>query len=137
MERAVRCPHGRGKRLISDDRLRADLALCRTYRIPHSQFLGVGDGTWTARDRTKALAYEDYLRSVCPQCGTREDDWIDTEGDYQEAYVALSHKCFGCEEIAHKQAEIPEGRAGAGMKVLLMPAAVLAAQQVLDELNAR
>ena len=74
---------------------------------------------------------------MCPQCGTREDDWVDADGDSQEAYVGMSHKCFGCVEIAHKQAEIPEGRAGAGMKVLLLPAAVLAAQQVLDEMNAR
>jgi len=138
MERAVRDPHGRGKRLITDGRLRNELALCRQYRIPHSQFLGVGDGTWTERDRAKALAYETFLRSVCPQCGTRESEWLDDEnGDYQEAYVAISHKCFGCEEIAAKQAEIPEGKAGAGMKVLLLPASVHAAQQVLEELNAR
>lgn len=73
---------------------------------------------------------------MCPQCGTREQEWLDEQGEYQETYVALSHKCFGCEEIAAKQAEIPEGRAGAGMKVLLMPAAVLAAQQALAELTA-
>ena len=72
---------------------------------------------------------------MCPQCGTREAEWTDEEGEYQEAYIALSHKCFGCEEIAAKQAEIPEGKTGAGMKVLLMPAAVLAAQQALDELT--
>lgn len=74
---------------------------------------------------------------MCPQCGTRESDWLDDDGAYQEAYVAVSHKCFGCEEITAKQAEIPEGRSGAGMKVLLLPAAVHAAQQVLEEMNAR
>lgn len=78
-----------------------------------------------------------YLRGVCPQCGTRESDWADDEGEYLEAYVAQTHKCFGCEEIAMKQREIPEGRAGDGMKVLLMPASVLAAQQVLDELTSK
>lgn len=83
------------------------------------------------------MAYEEYLREACPQCGTRETDWTDEDGEYVEAYIAQTHKCFGCEEIAHKQAEIPEGRAGAGMKVLLLPAEVLAAQQVLSELTAQ
>jgi hypothetical protein len=130
-------PHGRGKRLTTDDRLRNELALCREYRIPHSQFRGVGDGTWTERDRAKALAYEEWMRSACPQCGTRESDWVDDEGEYTDAYVAVSHKCFGCEEIAAKQGEIPEGKAGAGMKVLLLPTSVHAAQQLLEELTAR
>ncbi|WP_435606725.1 hypothetical protein [Streptomyces ardesiacus] len=135
MERAKRGPHGRGKRLTTDDRLRNELALCKEYRIPHSQFLGVGDGTWTPRDRLKALAYEDWLRGVCPHCGTRESEWVDDQGHYQEAYVAVTHKCFGCEEITQRQSEIPEGKAGAGMKVLLLPASVHAAQQVLDQLD--
>lgn len=98
-------------------------------------FRGSGDGTWTARDRAKALAYADYQRTVCPQCGTRESDWIDDAGQYTDAYVAVTHKCFGCEEIAGKQKEVPEGQAGAGMKVLLLPAPVWAAQQVADELT--
>jgi hypothetical protein len=135
LERAVRGPYGTGKRLITDDRLRNELALCKSYRIPHSQFLGVGDGTWTERDRAKALAYEEWARGVCPQCGTREADWVDEQGDYNDAYIATTHKCFGCEEIAMKQREIPEGRGGDGLKVLLMPASVLAAQQILNELT--
>ncbi|MER6249384.1 hypothetical protein [Streptomyces griseorubiginosus] len=137
LERPVQHPHGHGKRLIADVRLRSELALCRQFRIPHSQFKGVGTGTWTERDRAKALAYEEYLRGACPQCGTREDDWADDDGEYTEAYVAVSHKCFGCEEIAMKQREIPEGRAGDGMKVLLMPSSVLAAQQALNELTSK
>ncbi len=98
-------------------------------------FRGVGDGTWSDLDRDKALAYDAYTRSQCPQCGTRESDWVDEHGDYVEGYIALSHKCFGCEEIAAKQREIPEGRAGDGMKVLLMPAAVYAAQQLAEQLG--
>ncbi|NUP69305.1 MAG: hypothetical protein HOW71_44870 [Nonomuraea sp.] len=62
---------------------------------------------------------------------------MDEQGEYQETYVALTHKCFGCEEIAMKQREIPEGRAGDGMKVLLMPAAVLAAQQIAADLTSQ
>lgn len=73
---------------------------------------------------------------MCPQCGTRESDWIDEHGDYADAYVAITHKCYGCEEIAARQREIPEGRAGAGMKVLLLPAAVQAAREIADQLTA-
>lgn len=74
---------------------------------------------------------------MCPQCGTRESEWIDDDGEYSDSYIAVTHKCFGCEEISAKQAEIPEGRAGAGMKVLLIPAALHAAQQLADELGIR
>ncbi len=98
-------------------------------------FRGVGDGTWTALDREKALAYAALERSQCPQCGTRESEWVDDQGKYTDAYIAVSHKCFGCEEIAARQRQIPEGQAGDGMKVLLMPAAVHAAQQLAEELG--
>ena len=137
LERAVRGPHGYGKRLTADARLRNELALCRQYGIPHSQFKGVGNGTWTERDRAKAQAYEEYLRGICPQCGTRESEWTDDEGDYQDAYIAVTHKCFGCEEIAMKQKEIPEGQAGGGLKVLLLPAHIHAAQQLAAELGSQ
>jgi hypothetical protein len=113
------------------------MALCREYGIPHSQFLGAGDGTWTPRDRAKARAYEEFLRTVCPQCGTRESEWVTEDGEYEDAYIAVTHRCFGCEEIANKQDEVPEGKAGAGVKVLLLPASIRAAQEVLEELTAR
>ena len=72
---------------------------------------------------------------MCPQCGTRDSEWEDESGDYTDAYIAVSHKCLGCEEIAMKQREIPEGRAGDGMKVLLMPAHIHAAQQLAEQLT--
>ncbi|MFH8745749.1 hypothetical protein ACH4GK_00600 [Streptomyces rimosus] len=50
---------GAGKRLIADAQLRAELELCDRYRIPHSFFLGVGDGRWSETDRAKALAFDD------------------------------------------------------------------------------
>ena len=100
-------------------------------------FRGTGDGTWTGLDRDKALAYAAYQRGVCPQCGTRDSEWEDERGNYVDAYVAVSHKCLGCEEIAMKQREIPEGKAGDGMKVLLMPAHIHAAQQVAAELTGK
>lgn len=133
---APNSPGRPGKRLIDDARFRTELGLCHQWGIPHSQFRGLGDGTWTAGDRAKAIAYAEFIRAVCPQCGTRESEWTDEQGDYVDAYVAVSHKCLGCEEIAMKQAEIPEGRAGDGMKVLLMPAHIHAAQQLAEELAA-
>lgn len=97
--------------------------------MPHSQFLGIGDGTWTARDREKALAYRDYLRTVCPQCGTRYDDWDHGAPGEEDAYVATVQKCVGCEVIADKQQELERDAGGSthGLKVALMPAAVQAA----------
>lgn len=77
------------------------------------------------------------MRGVCPQCGTRETEWIDEAGAYTDAYIAVSHKCMGCEEIALKQKEIPEGAAGAGMKVLLLPPQVLAARELAEQLDHR
>lgn len=111
--------------------------LCHQWGIPHSQFLGAGDGTWTARDRAKALAYREYLRAVCPQCGTRESEWVDDQGEYIDAYIASTHNCFGCEEIAMKQKEIPDGQAGVGLKVLLLPASIHAAQEIAAELGVK
>lgn len=134
MEHPEQRPHGRGKRLTADARFRTELALCRQYRIPHSQFLGVGTGTWSEHDRAKALAYEEYLRSICPQCGTRESEWVDEQGNYVDAYIAITHKCHGCEEVALKQKEIPE-QAAPGMKVLLLSPSVLAAQELVAQLS--
>lgn len=113
------------------------MALCRQYGIPYSQFRAGGDGRWTAGDQAKALAYEEYLRGACPQCGTRESEWVDDNGDFVDAYIAVTHTCFGCDEISMKQKEIPEGQAGGGLKVLLLPAHIHAAQQLAAELGAQ
>lgn len=138
MGRAAGDTARRGKRLISDVRLRTELELCDRWGIPHSVFRGIGDGTWTARDRAKALAYREYQRTVCPQCGTRDAEWDETAGGDENAYVAATHKCVGCEVIADKQAELPtEGQAARGMKVYLLPSAVHAALQAQRELTGR
>jgi hypothetical protein len=113
--------------------LRRELELCRDFRIPHSQFLGLGDGTWTERDRAKALALEEYRRSVCPQCGTRYDDWDHGGDDEEDRYVAVLQKCVGCEVIADKQKTLEDsGESTHGMKVGLVP---VAAQAALDLIN--
>jgi uncharacterized protein (DUF983 family) len=74
---------------------------------------------------------------VCPQCGTRESEWSDEDGTYVDAYIAVSHKCMGCEEIALKQKEIPDGPAGAGMKVLLLPPSVIAARELTEQITSK
>lgn len=136
MERAGRNPRRPGKRLIRDERLRRELELCEEYRIPHSQFLGVGDGRWTERDRAKALAYRDYQRTVCPQCGTRHDDWDHGGEGEEDRYVAVLQKCVGCEVIADKQAEIgSDGEPPHGMKVSLVPASAQAALDLINQLK--
>ena len=60
------------------------MELCRDYRIPHSYFRGHGDGTWSDLDRRKARAYADYLKQVCPQCGTRSQEWDEHAGGDEE-----------------------------------------------------
>ena len=102
--------------------------------MPHSQFKGAGDGTWTPKDRAKALAYQAYQRTLCPQCGTRESEWDPDLGGDPYAYVASTRKCFGCEEIGREQQHIPDGAAGAGMKVMLLPASVAAAIEIQQHL---
>ncbi|MEU8682978.1 hypothetical protein [Streptomyces sp. NPDC048611] len=75
---------------------------------------------------------------MCSQCGTRAEDWDQGGNDETEdAYVATTHRCIGCQVIADKQAEQPEGAEGRGVKVLLLPAAVHAATQLMAQLEQR
>lgn len=108
------------------------MELCHQWGIPHSLFRGIGDGTWTPRDRAKALAYRAYQRTVCEQCGTRAEDWVDDAGEFVDAYVAATHRCFGCQELARKQEEIPDGKEGRGIKVYLIEPSVQAALEVAE-----
>ena len=103
---------------------------CQQYRIPHSVFRGHGDGTWTDLDRRKALAYADYLKQVCPHCGTRAEEWDETAGGDEDAYRATSHRCIGCQLLADKQKTVPDGDEGHGVKVFLIPTSVHAALQL-------
>lgn len=103
--------------------------LCREYRIPHSHFRGHGDGTWTDLDRRKALAHTDYLKAVCPTCGTRAEEWDENAGGDEDAYRAITHRCIGCQLLTDKQTTVPEGDDGHGIKVVLIPTAVHAAMQ--------
>ncbi|MFJ2752639.1 hypothetical protein [Streptomyces sp. NPDC087297] len=109
-----------GKRLRSDPQLRAELELCDRWGIPHSRFRG-GDGTWTAHDRAKALAYRDLQLHTCAECGTREEEWAEEAGGDRFAYVGSARRCTGCELIALERENVPEGPHGYGVKIGLVP----------------
>ncbi|WP_331728892.1 hypothetical protein OG693_38965 (plasmid) [Streptomyces sp. NBC_01259] len=138
MGRAADHPHGPGKRLITDERLRGELELCDRWGIPHSQFRGIGDGTWTARDRAKAKAFLEYQRTVCPQCNTRYDDWDHGHPGEEDAYTVTAQRCVGCQVIADKQAELAAVKESDnhGVKVALIPVSTAAAIEAQRELIA-
>ncbi|MEK2479533.1 hypothetical protein [Streptomyces noursei] len=98
-----------------------ELELCDRWGIPHSQFLGVGDGRWSQTDRAKALAFAAYQRVVCDQCGTRSAEWDEEQGGDRFAYVTTTVRCPGCELIAHEQDQVPEGSDGYGVRIGLVP----------------
>ncbi|MFD7980180.1 hypothetical protein [Streptomyces sp. NPDC059071] len=85
-----------------------------------------------------ALAYRDYQRTVCSQCGTRHEDW-DHGGpnDAEDAYVAVVQRCVGCQVIADKQEEAAKDGDLHGKKIALVPASVHAAREVERELKER
>lgn len=68
---------------------------------------------------------------MCPDCGTREEEWDADE----EAYVALAVRCAGCEAIADRQADIEQD--ARGIKVSLVTPAVKAAVKVKADMRAR
>ena len=106
------------------------MELCHTWGIPHSVFRGYGDGVWSDLDRRKALAYANYLRQVCPGCGTRAEEWDETAGGDEDAYRATTHRCIGCQLLADRQKTVPDGDEGHGVKVALIPTSVPAALQL-------
>lgn len=92
---------------------------------------------WSARDREKALAYQEYQRTVCPQCQTRHDDWDHGGPDEEDAWSVTVQLCVGCQVLADKQAELArdKGDDQHGLKVSLIPAAVSAALEAERELK--
>ncbi|MFF0741516.1 hypothetical protein ACFYVL_14065 [Streptomyces sp. NPDC004111] len=95
--------------------------MCDRFHIPHSLFLGAGDGRWSEADRAKALAFEAYRRSVCDQCGTRAAEWDEEQGGDRYAYVTTTVRCVGCELITAEQDQVPEGADGYGVRIGLVP----------------
>ncbi|WP_329474246.1 hypothetical protein OIE75_40760 (plasmid) [Streptomyces sp. NBC_01723] len=98
--------------------------------MPHSRFRGHGDGTWSDLDRRKARAYLHYLKQVCQTCGTRPDEWDETQGGDEDAYRATTHRCIGCQILQDRQKTLPDGDEAHGMKVALIPTSVAAALEL-------
>lgn len=75
---------------------------------------------------------------MCPQCGTRHDDWDHGGLDEEDAYAVTVQLCVGCQVIADKQQELSrdKGDDTNGIKVALIPAATAAALEVERELRA-
>lgn len=72
--------------------------MCRTYRIPHSRFLG-----WDGTDQALALAHEAWLTeqaaATCTGCGTRFDEQVDD--DTGRRLIEVGHvDCPVCADIA-------------------------------------
>lgn len=73
---------------------------------------------------------------MCPQCGTRYDDWDHGGDDQEDRYTAVLQKCVGCEVIADKQKELEgSGDPVHGMKVALVPASAQAALDLIRDLK--
>lgn len=72
---------------------------------------------------------------MCPQCGTRFDDWDHGGPDEEDAYVASVQRCIGCQVISEKQDEIKNEADQHGTKVALIPVAVHAALRLQRELT--
>lgn len=109
-----------------NERLREEMDYCGPRGIPHSTFLGrlarPGEPVWTAHDREIALAWARNQRQICGGCGTRAEEWDETQGGDRFRYVAWSDRCPGCEVLAQEQEQLPEN--AKGMKVYLVPRAV-------------
>jgi hypothetical protein len=82
------------------------------------------------------LAYREYQRTVCPQCGTRYDDWDHGRDGEEDAYIASVQRCVGCQVIGDKQDELKDAPDPHGKKIALIPVAVHAALKVERELKA-
>lgn len=91
---------------------------CAPLGIPHSVFLGrvVGknDPYWLESDQDKAIMWKIWSSETCPQCGTRNEGWVDEKGRYLEEpkYEVVTHKCFGCEEVKRMESAIPSDSKG-------------------------
>jgi hypothetical protein len=72
---------------------------------------------------------------VCPQCGTRHEDWDHGGPDEEDRYIASVNLCVGCQVIAEKQEELQKlGHDLHGKKVSLVPVEIHAALQAQREL---
>lgn len=47
---------------------------------------------------------------MCPNCGTRNEDWVDDKGRYHDElqYEPITHKCFGCDQVEQLKDTLPD-----------------------------
>lgn len=91
------------------------MAVCAEYRISHSQFLG-----WSESDRAKAIWWHVRQKTTCAGCGTRPEEWDETQGGDRHAYAAAKYVCAGCEQVQAFQASIKDDKTR-GLYVALRP----------------
>ncbi len=85
------------------------MAVCKEYRISHDEFL-----SWSDDAQDKAVEYERWLRGNCPECGTREEDWVGDDGFPHQPprWEADTYRCHGCDALGKMRKTIPEGEHG-------------------------
>lgn len=91
-------------RIAGDDAHREELEVCADLGIGHHAFR-----SWPTADQAKAIALRRYRRTVCPDCGTRSEDWqhpITLEPHAEPRYVAEGYRCHGCRAVAQEWADI-------------------------------
>jgi predicted Fe-S protein YdhL (DUF1289 family) len=81
---------------------------------------------WTEHDRNLALSYEREMRTVCPGCHTRKEEWEQNP----DAYIGDYEVCPGCVRMEDERSNA-EGEKGAHIR--LLPQALALAR--LEELG--
>ena len=61
-----------------------------------------------------------YQRSLCPDCGTKEEDWP-IRFDEIPRWESDTHRCPGCAEIGAERRAVPDKEFERGVKVYLRP----------------
>lgn len=74
---------------------------------------------WTAEDRAKVIAYDEWKAGECPQCHTRSEWWDPDQGGHRFAFIADTHRCPGCEIKEQEREQIP--KEAKGIHVFLTP----------------
>jgi hypothetical protein len=90
----------------------------RAYQIPHSQFLA-----WDKDDRDKAIWEWVRTRQKCSSCGTRREEWLESEGGRRDAYHAVMDRCPGCEQVEYLRESADSKKDGKGTFIRLVPRA--------------
>lgn len=62
-----------------------------------------------------------YVRAkrTCPSCGTRPEEWLESEGGDQHAYTAVVERCRGCEVKQAEEQRVRDKPLGGGVFVRL------------------